>query len=67
MLSGGKVAGVVDARKVTKEEVGLLMLSNAKAEEAEAVKAELKKEGTVVPVEENNSEEVIAEEKEDKE
>ena len=67
VLSGGKVAGIVDARKVTKEEVGLLMLSNAKAEEAEAVKAELKKEGTVVPVEENNSEEVIAEEKEDKE
>ena len=33
VLSGGKVAGVVDARKVTKEEVGLLMLSRARAEE----------------------------------
>ena len=35
VLSGGKVAGVVDARKVTKEEVGLLMLSNAKIEDVE--------------------------------
>ena len=35
VLSGGKVAGVVDARKVTKEEVGLMMLSHASAEAAE--------------------------------
>ena len=38
VISGGKVAGIVDARKVTKEEVGMLMLSNAKAD-ANAVKA----------------------------
>ena len=37
VLSGGKVAGIVDARTTTKEEVGLLMLSRAKAEDAEAV------------------------------
>ncbi len=37
VLSGGKVAGVVDARKVTKEEVGMMMLSRASSEEAEAV------------------------------
>ncbi|MBQ9370292.1 MAG: ABC transporter ATP-binding protein [Clostridia bacterium] len=37
VLSGGKVAGIVDARKVTKEEVGLLMLSRASGAEAEAV------------------------------
>ena len=37
VISGGKVAGIVDARKVTKEEVGMLMLSNAKAD-AHAVK-----------------------------
>ncbi len=38
VLSGGKVAGIVDARKVTKEEVGMMMLSRAKAEDAEAIK-----------------------------
>ncbi len=38
VLSGGKVAGIVDARTTTKEEVGLLMLSRAKAEDAEAVR-----------------------------
>ena len=37
VLSGGKVAGIVDARKVTKEEVGMLMLSRASGAEAEAV------------------------------
>ena len=37
VLSGGKVAGIVDARKVTKEEVGMMMLSRASSEEAEAV------------------------------
>jgi len=37
VLSGGKVAGIVDARNVTKEEVGLLMLSRASGAEAEAV------------------------------
>ena len=37
VLSGGKVAGIVDARKVTKEEVGMLMLSRATGAEAEAV------------------------------
>ncbi|MBQ7712342.1 MAG: ABC transporter ATP-binding protein [Clostridia bacterium] len=37
VLSGGKVAGIVDARTVTKEEVGMMMLSRAKAEDAEAL------------------------------
>lgn len=37
VLSGGRVAGIVNAREVTKEEVGLMMLSRAKAEDAEAI------------------------------
>jgi len=37
VLSGGKVAGVVDARKVTKEEVGLMMLSRASGADAAVV------------------------------
>ena len=35
VLSGGKVADVVDARKVTKEEVGLLMTKNTKLNKKE--------------------------------
>ena len=34
VLSGGKIAGIVDARNVTKEEVGLLMLSRSNADAA---------------------------------
>ncbi len=34
VLSGGKVAGIVDARTVTKEEVGLMMLSRASVEDS---------------------------------
>ena len=36
VLSGGKVAGIVDARTTTKEEVGMMMLSRASAEERAA-------------------------------
>ena len=43
VLSGGKVAGIVDARKVTKEEVGMMMLSRATGAEAEAVSDILEK------------------------
>ena len=35
VLSGGKVAGIVDARKITKEEVGLLMTKNTKTDKKE--------------------------------
>ena len=37
VLSGGKVAGIVDARTITKEEVGLMMLSRASGEDSEIV------------------------------
>ena len=59
VLSGGKVAGIVDARKVTKEEVGLMMLSRASGAEAEAVADMLGKKGaaaTVAPAEEKKEE-----------
>ena len=35
VLSGGKIAGIVDARSVTKEEVGLLMLNRSSTESKE--------------------------------
>ena len=35
VLSGGKIAGIVDARSVTKEEVGLLMLNRSTTEKTE--------------------------------
>jgi simple sugar transport system ATP-binding protein len=34
VLSGGRVAGIVDGRATTKEEVGLLMTSSGKGESA---------------------------------
>ena len=33
VLSGGRVSGIVDARKATKEEVGLLMTGDGKEKE----------------------------------
>ena len=33
VLSGGKVAGIVDARKTTKEEIGLLMTKSIEKQE----------------------------------
>ena len=63
VLSGGKVAGIVDARKVTKEEVGLLMLSRAKKAEDEPEETE--EEQKIASAGEAPAE--SAEEKEDKE
>lgn len=62
VLSGGKVAGIVDARSVTKEEVGMMMLSHANAEEAEAVAEQLKK-GSLISADQDTP----VEGKEDKE
>ena len=43
VLSGGKIAGIVDARSVTKEEVGLLMLSRSKGADENAKSEEDKR------------------------